>query len=112
MKHVYLRQLLEWRAQIDHNWSVPIDSLGKGLKKYLPADMGTELEQTYAGARIDDNWEALANTMALFRRVAIEVGNHLGYAYPYDLDQRVTAYVERFKQFGPQTTTLGHDITS
>ena len=112
MKHVYLRQLLEWRAQIDHNWSVPIGSLGKGLKKYLPADLWIELEQTYAGARTDDNWEALANTMALFRRAAIEVGTNLGYAYPYDLDQRISAYVERFKQFGPQTATLGHDITS
>ena len=112
MKHVYLRQLLEWRAQIDHNWSVPIGSLGKGLKKYLPADMWTELEQTYAGARTDDNWEALANTMALFRRAAIEVGTHLGYAYPYDLDQRVSAYVKRFKQYRPQTATLGHDLTS
>ena len=112
MKHVYLRQLLEWRAEIEHNWSVPVGSLGKGLKKYLPADMWTELEQTYAGARTDDNWAALANTMALFRRVAIEVGTHFGYAYPYDLDQRVTAYVERFKQFGPPTTPLGHDITS
>ena len=28
------------------------------------------------------------------RRVAIEVGEALGYGYPYDLDQRVTAYLQ------------------
>ncbi len=40
----------------------------------------------------------LARTMDLFRRVAIEVGEHLGYAYPYDLHQRVSAYVEQIRQ--------------
>jgi hypothetical protein len=35
--------------------------------------------------------------MALFRWVAIEVAADLGYAYPHDLDQRVTAYVQEMK---------------
>jgi len=35
--------------------------------------------------------------MALYRQVAIEVADHLGYAYPHDLDQRVTAYVQQVK---------------
>jgi aminoglycoside 6-adenylyltransferase len=101
MKHVYLRQMLEWRVSIEHNWSVPVGSLGKGLKKLLPADIWRELEQTYVGAELPDNWEALANTMALFRRVGLEVGAHLGYAYPDDLHQRVIAYVEQIKQVAP-----------
>ena len=112
MKHVYLRQLLEWRAEMDHDWLLPIGSLGKGLKRYLPTAIWTALEQTYAGARTEDNWEALMNTIALFRRVAIEVGTHLGFAYPYDLDQRVTEYVEHFKQLGPPTTPSENRATS
>jgi len=32
--------------------------------------------------------------MKLFRQVAVEVGEGLGYEYPHDLDQRVTAYVK------------------
>lgn len=112
MKHVYLRQLLEWRAEMDHDWSIQVDALGKGLKRLLPPDIWAELEQCYAGARPEDNWEALANTMALFRRVAIEVGTHLGYAYPYDLDRRVTAYVERIKQLETPTDSLENDRTS
>ncbi len=98
MKHVYLRQLLEWRVEIDHGWSVPVGSLGKGLKKRLPPDIWTQVEQTFAGARLSDNWEALVHTLDLFRRIAIEVGEHLGYAYPHDLHQRVSAYVEQIRR--------------
>ncbi|HWQ11783.1 MAG TPA: aminoglycoside 6-adenylyltransferase [Roseiflexaceae bacterium] len=97
MKHVYLRPLLEWRVECDHGWSAPVGALGKGLKKRLPRDIWAELEACYAGASIADNWEALFRTMALFRRVACEVAAHLGYAYPHELDRRVTAYVRRIR---------------
>jgi aminoglycoside 6-adenylyltransferase len=102
MKHVYLRQVLEWRVGIDTQWSVPVGSLGKGLKKHLSPDIWTALEETYVGADLADHWQALMNTMALFRRVAIEVGEHLGYTYPDDLHQRVLAYVDRIKQLDDQ----------
>jgi aminoglycoside 6-adenylyltransferase len=101
MKHIYLRQMLEWRMELDHGWSVPAGFLGKGLKKRLPPDIWAQVEQTYAGARLADNWDALAHTMALFRRVAVEVGEHLGYVYPDELHRRVGAYVEQIKQLSP-----------
>lgn len=97
MKHKYLRRMLEWRIELDHGWSVPMDSLGKGLKKRLPSDIWEELEGTYAGAGVADNWEALFRTMALFRRVGTGVADDLGYVYPLDLDERVTAYVWSIK---------------
>ncbi len=98
MKHVYLRQLLEWRVEIERDWSVPVGSRGKGLKKRLPPDIWAQVEQTYTAARLSDNWEALAHTLDLFRRVAVEVGEHLGYTYPHDLHQRVCAYVDHIRQ--------------
>ncbi len=97
MKHVYLRRMLEWRMERDHGWSEPTDWMGKGLKKRLPPEVWEELEGTYAGAGIAENWEALFRTMALFRRVATEVAEDLGYSYPLDLDERVTAYVRSMK---------------
>jgi aminoglycoside 6-adenylyltransferase len=93
MKHVYLRPMLEWRMELDHGWSMPTGALGKGLKKRLPTEIWDQLEDTFAGADIADNWASLFNTIALFRRVAIEVGEGLGYIYPHDLDQRVTAFI-------------------
>lgn len=98
MKHVYLRPVLEWRVQIDHQWQIKVGSLGKGLKKWLPPDIWSQLEDCYAGAGIEENWEALFNTVALFRRVATDVADHLGYTYPLDLDQRVTAYSQSMRQ--------------
>jgi aminoglycoside 6-adenylyltransferase len=94
MKHVYLRQMLEWKIGIDHGWSVPVGALGKGLKKRLPSELWAQLENTYAGADSTDNWEALFRTMVLFRQVAIEVGEELGYSYPHALDERVTTYIK------------------
>jgi aminoglycoside 6-adenylyltransferase len=95
MKHVFLRQMLEWRAALDHDWSLPAGFLGRGLKKRLPPEIWSELERTYVGVGIEDNWEALFRTLALFRRVAVEVGAALGYAYPLDMDQRVVAYARQ-----------------
>jgi aminoglycoside 6-adenylyltransferase len=97
MKHVYLRPMLEWLMGLHHNWSLPTGWLGKGLKKELPPELWSQLEDTYAGADPDENWEALFRTMALFRRVAMEVGDGLGYSYPLDLDRRVTDFVRGMK---------------
>jgi len=94
MKHIFLRVMLEWRMELDHGWSVPTGSLGKGLKKRLPFEIWSQLESSYVGADIADNWEALFRTMTLFRQVAMEVGKGLGYAYPHDMDERVTNYAQ------------------
>ena len=101
MKHVFLRPMLEWRAEIDHGWSIPVGALGKGLKKKLSPKIWNQLENTYTGADVDDNWEALFCTMALFRQVAMEVGESLGYAYPQALDERVVAFVKAMQNKAP-----------
>jgi aminoglycoside 6-adenylyltransferase len=98
MKHVYLRQMLEWKIGLDYNRSVPVGAIGKGLKKRLPPELGSQLEKCYAGADPSENWQALFHTMALFRQVAMEVGERLGYSYPLDLDQKVTAFVKSMQR--------------
>ena len=100
MKHIYLRPMLEWRVEMDHDWKLPVGSLGKGLKRHLPADIWTCLERSYAGAHIADNWRALRRTMELFRRVSVEVGAYFGYAYPEELHRKVIEYIEQIRQLG------------
>jgi aminoglycoside 6-adenylyltransferase len=97
MKHVHLRPMLEWYVGVAHAWSVPTGSLGKGLKKHLPAGIWSQLEMTYAGADVQENWDALFRTITLFRQIAMEVGNGLGYEYPHALDQRVTAFAKKMQ---------------
>jgi hypothetical protein len=43
------------------------------------------------------NWEALFEMIALFDRVAREVADLLGYAYPQDLVLRVTEHAQRMR---------------
>ena len=94
----YLRQLLEWRMEIDQDWSIPAGALGKGLKKHLPKALWKEVELTFAGAGLEENWAALERTMIVFRQVAIEVGRHLGYLYPEELHERVWDYVNTIRR--------------
>jgi aminoglycoside 6-adenylyltransferase len=95
------------RMERHHGWSVPAGKLGKGLKKRLPPEVWEALEGTYACAGIADNWEALFRTMALFRRVGIEVAADLGYTYPLDLDRRVTAYVRQIRSLDRDPGSYG-----
>lgn len=44
---------------------------------------------------MEENAEALFRTIALYRRVATDVAGHLGYVYPGELDERVTAFARR-----------------
>ena len=100
MKQEHLRPMLEWRLEIDHQWSVKTGPYGRGLKKWLRRDLWAELESTYAGAGIEENWESLYRTIALFRKAAIEVGESLGFSYPDDLERRMLAYLQKVRTLG------------
>ena len=86
---------LEWRIELDHDWSLRPGAYGRGLERLLPPELAAELAATYVGAGVEENWDALFATAALFRRVATEVGAALGHAYPLeDVDEVVTAHLE------------------
>jgi aminoglycoside 6-adenylyltransferase len=97
MKADLLRRMLEWRMEIDHGWSVKPGVQGRGLKRRTRPDLWAELERTYVGAGIDENWEAMFATAELMRKVAREVGEALGYAYPEALHNRAVCYLEWVK---------------
>lgn len=97
MKSDLLRRMLEWRMEIDNGWSVKPGVLGRSLKRYTRPDLWAELERTYVGASIEENWEALFATAKLMRKVATEVGQALGYAYPDALHQRAIHYLKWVK---------------
>lgn len=100
-KLVALRRLLEWRIELDHDWSLRPGAYGRGLERHLPQELADELAATYVGADPDENWDALFKTTALFRRVAGEVGEALGYPYPHDVDAAVTAHLEAVRALPP-----------
>ncbi len=101
-----LLPMLVWHLETEHQWSVKPGPYGRRLKKWLRSDLWKELECTYTGPGIEETWEALFRTIALFRRVAREVGERLGYAYPEELDRRATAYLQRVRALDPRAESF------
>jgi aminoglycoside 6-adenylyltransferase len=93
-----LRRMLEWRIELDQDWGLRPSAYGRGLDRPVPSDVWAELSETYGGVDAEVTWEALFRTGALFRRVAAEVGDALGYAYPQRVDQAMTSQLEAVRQ--------------
>ncbi len=93
-----MRRMLEWRIEIDHNWSVKPGIHGRGLKQLLPSNIWTQFACTYVSLDVEETWAALNGVIALFRQIAREVGNALGYPYPQQVDDQVSAYLEAIRE--------------
>jgi aminoglycoside 6-adenylyltransferase len=93
-----MRRMLEWRIEIDQHWSVKPGLHGRGLKKLLPPDIWREFASTYVSLGVEETWAALDRVIALFRQVAQDVGNALGYPYPQQVDDQVSAYLEAIRE--------------
>ena len=106
MKGQCLRQMLEWRMEVQAGWNVKTGAYGKGLQKRTPPHLWQQLEATYVGAGTEENFQAMFATLALFRQVALEVGQALGYSYPQAMDDRATAYLRRVQQLPSQTVAF------
>ncbi len=92
-----LRLLLEWKVEIEHGWSLKSGAYGKGLQKHLNAETLHKIEAISSGLRPDAAWEGLFRFAKLFREIAAEVGEKLGYAYPEDQHNRVMQYLEQVR---------------
>ena len=92
-----MRRMLEWRIEIDHNWSVKPGIHGRGLKHLLPSNIWTQFACTYVSLDVEETWAALNGVIALFRQIAHEVGNALGYPYPQQVDDQGSAYLAQCK---------------
>ncbi len=98
MRDEKLRRMLEWQVEIDHDWSLKTGFYDKGLVKYLTPEIIEELENTFTGFGKAAYWDALFKIIDLFRKVAREVGRHLCYTYPEDLDKHVVKYILKIKE--------------
>jgi aminoglycoside 6-adenylyltransferase len=106
MKFQCLRKMLEWQMEIDHNWSIQSGAYGKGLKKHSKPEIWAELESTYVGTGTEENWDALFKTIRLFRRVATDVAEALGYEYLHNLDKRVMSHLHKVKNLDKNADCL------
>jgi len=104
MRHQLLRRMLEWYIETQRDWSWKPGVFGKGMKRVLPPANWQAVEETFAGASIEENWQALFRMTALFREIATETATQLGFAYPQGLDDGVTRYLQKIRQMAQADT--------
>jgi aminoglycoside 6-adenylyltransferase len=95
----YLHNVIEWFIGLQHGWSVNTGLRGKHFKRYLDEELWSEYTATFAGAEIEENWQAFFNAVSLFRKLARIVGEGLGYAYPMQMDKEMTEYFTHIRNY-------------
>jgi len=92
LTHGVLRRMLEWLIETRRDWSWKPGAYGRGIERELPPDVADQLTASLG---------SFEQTVELFRRVAREVGNALGYEYPQHADDVVSAYIDRLRHEPP-----------
>ncbi len=97
MRFNNLQKLIEWYIGMQHNWSITTNKKGRLFKKYLSSEAWKKVEATFAGSDIDDNWRALFAYADLGAEMGQAVASQLGYAYPFELEEKIKAYLHTVK---------------
>ncbi len=92
-----LMKMLAWYVGVKFQFTRSPGKEGKYLHGCLEPALWALLLETYCGAGVAETWQALECMGELFRRTAIPVGEHFGYAYLYGEDERVSGYLQRVK---------------
>lgn len=97
LREEMLLKMLEWYAKARNGWGYDTQYKGKGIRKWLDAETCRQLERTYSGAGMAENWRGLNALLVLFRKTAGAVGVQLGFNYPEELDRKITEYIGRIR---------------
>lgn len=87
--------MVNWWIGLQHGFAVSPGKLGKYFSLYLPAGLWAQYEQTYQGAGCAEQWKAVFAACNLFGCLGREVGAALGYPYPQQDEDAMTAYLRR-----------------
>lgn len=106
MKSLLLR-MLEWRARAVHGWDFDTWEKGRFLEEWTHPTALRALEKVFARYEDGDVRRALLATMDVFRWLATETAEKLGYAYPTAADERVTEWTKTCLSEGTATGGQG-----
>jgi aminoglycoside 6-adenylyltransferase len=97
MKQQMLRRVLEWYVSSQQNWTFSPGVLGRGLQNHLSKEMWQALVETFVRLEVGEMWDALFNTITLFRDVSKRVADSLSLHYSQTVDEEVTAYLKQIQ---------------
>jgi aminoglycoside 6-adenylyltransferase len=92
-----LMKMLTWQMRVKTQFSQSPGKLGKHLKQYLEPELWGMLENTYADAGYESTWDSLMIMGELFRITANQVGEHFGFDYPRNDDEKVSAHLKHVR---------------
>jgi len=92
LKDLLLR-MMEWEAQSANGQKIDTWFNGRFLEQWALPKTVEELRQVFAYYDTEDVWRALDATVKIFQRIAQETALRLGYTYPIESDECVSAWV-------------------
>lgn len=94
LKGACIQPMITWHARALHGPDYDTWMNGRFLDQWADPRVVEGLRATYARYDADDFWRALFGSMELFRWLAPETAEKLGYPYPAESEQRVTEWVK------------------
>lgn len=92
-----LLTMLSWRAGIEKDFKISVGKAHKYLKQYMQDEEWERLMQSFNMGSYESAWEALLVTCELFEKVALEVGEKLGYEYNTEEAHRSFKFIKHIK---------------
>jgi aminoglycoside 6-adenylyltransferase len=93
-----LYQLAEWHARAKHCWDDGQHYPPKSIEIWAAPSILDTLPQIYPRYDCDDMWKALFELMNLYRRLAVETADLLGYEIDLSTAENIYAWAEKCYQ--------------
>lgn len=93
----YLVPVIEWHIASEHNWNITTNKHGRLFKKHLSSKMWEQIEETFSGKSVAENWNALFAMADLVSAIGRELSEKLGYEYPATLEKDIRKYINALR---------------
>jgi len=91
----YLLKMIEWHEKSTHGWNYDTFWHGKNMQSWCSKETWKALDNCFAHFDASDSWKALLAIIALFRTIAMQAAENLGYKYPVTIDKNITDLVQK-----------------
>jgi len=95
--HTQLDRMVEWHIAMNHGFSVSTGMWGKYYKKYMSSELYENYLNTYTDGSPENLWNAVFSACDLFRFLAQQVSDHLGFTYCMQDDENMIKYITSIK---------------
>ncbi|WP_226087616.1 aminoglycoside 6-adenylyltransferase [Mesobacillus sp. S13] len=92
-----LDEMVSWWIGTGYDFEVSTGKMGKYFKNYLPEPYWEMYAKTYSDGDYENFWDSIFVTCELFRNLAMDVGNHLSFSYPFEDDKNMTEFLKHVR---------------